>query len=140
LLNRDLFKLTLFTGLLAASVTLGVFAYELYIIGNSLDHARDAAFTALVITGLLRAFGARSEQRTLWQIGLFSNLRLFLVVAVSFTLQLAIHHVPMLQTLFQIEPVSLNQCVAWIGVGFIPLIVLELRKVIRRPEQQRIRQ
>jgi len=132
LLNRDLLKLTLFTGLLTASVTLGVFAYELYIIGNSLDHARDAAFTALVITGLLRAFGARSEQRTLWQIGLFSNLRLFLVVAVSFSLQLAIHHVPMLQTLFQIEPVSLHQCVAWIGVGFIPLLVLELRKVIRR--------
>jgi len=133
LLNRDLLKLTLFTGLLAASVTLGVFAYELYIIGSGLEHARDAAFTALVITGLLRSFGARSEQRTLWQIGLFSNIRLFLVVAVSFTLQLAIHHVPMLQTLFQIEPVSLNQCVSWIGVGFIPLIVLELRKVIRRP-------
>jgi len=139
LLNRNLLKLTLFTGLLAASVTLGVFAYELYIIGNSLDHARDAAFTALVITGLLRAFGARSEQRTLWQIGLFSNLRLFLVVAVSFALQLAIHHVPMLQTLFQIEPVSLHQCVTWIGVGFIPLIILELRKVIRH-RSNRIRQ
>jgi Ca2+-transporting ATPase len=140
LLNRDLFKLTLFTGLLAASVTLGVFAYELYIIGSGLEHARDAAFTALVITGLLRSFGARSEQRTIWQIGLFSNLRLFLVVAVSFSLQLAIHHIPMLQTLFQIEPVSLHQCVAWIGVGFIPLIVLELRKVTRRPKQQRIKQ
>jgi Cu+-exporting ATPase len=133
LLNRDLLKLTLFTGLLAASVTLGVFAYEFYIIGSSLEQARDAAFTALVITGLLRAFGARSEQHTLWQIGLFSNLRLFLVVAVSFALQLAIHHVPMFQTLFQIEPVMLNQCATWIGVGFIPLIVLELRKVIRRP-------
>ncbi len=137
LLNRDLLKLTLFTGLLAAGVTLGVFAYEFYIIGNSLEQARDAAFTALVITGLLRAFGARSEQRTLWQIGLFSNLRLFLIVAVSFTLQLAIHHIPMLQTLFQIEPVSLNQCMAWIGVGFIPLIVLELRKVIRRPRTRK---
>lgn len=140
LFNRKFLILTLFTGLLTASVTLGVFAYEFYI-DNSLEQARDAAFTALVITELLRAFGARSEQRTIWQIGLFSNLRLFLVVAVSFALQLAIHHVPMLQTLFQIEPVTLNQCVAWIGVGFIPLIVLELRKVIRRPpKQQRIRQ
>jgi Ca2+-transporting ATPase len=133
LFNRQFLTLTLFTGLLAASVTLGVFAYEFYTIGNSLQQARDAAFTALVITGLLRAFGARSEQRNIWQIGLFSNMRLFLIVAVSFALQLAIHHVPMLQTLFQIEPVSLNQCVTWIGVGFIPLIVLELRKVIRRP-------
>ncbi|MDD4905797.1 MAG: cation-translocating P-type ATPase, partial [Methylobacter tundripaludum] len=139
LFNREFLILTLFTGLLTAGVTLGVFAYELYI-DNSLEQARDAAFTALVIAELLRAFGARSEQRTLWQIGLFSNMRLFLVVAVSFALQLAIHHVPMLQTLFQIEPVSLNQCMAWIGVGFIPLIVLELRKVIRRPKQQRIKQ
>ena len=130
LFNRDFLKLTLFTGLLTAGVTLGVFAYELYI-NNSLAQARDAAFTTLVIAELLRAFGARSEQRTIWQMGLFSNMRLFLIVAVSFALQLAIHHVPMLQTLFQIEPVTLNQCVAWIGVGFIPLIVLEFRKVIR---------
>lgn len=130
LLNRDLLKLTLFTGLLAAGVTLGVFGYEFYIIGNSLQQARDAAFTALVITGLLRAFGARNEQRTIWQIGMFSNMRLFLVVAVSFALQLAIHHVAMFQTLFKMEPITLNQCVGWIAVGFIPLIVLELRKVI----------
>ncbi len=130
LLNRHLFYLTLFTGLLAASVTLGVFAYELHVVGNSIDQARDAAFTALVITGLLRAFGARSDQRTIWQIGLFSNLRLFLIVAVSFGLQLAIHHVSMLQTLFQIKSVSLHQCVVWIGVGFIPLAILELRKSV----------
>jgi Ca2+-transporting ATPase len=133
LFNWNFLKLTLLTGLLTAGVTLGVFAYELYI-DNSLEQARDAAFTALVIAELLRSFGARSEQRTIWQIGLFSNLRLFLIVAVSFALQLAIHHVPMLQKLFQIEPVSLDQCVVWIGVGSIPLIVLELRKVIRRPQ------
>ncbi|WP_231383509.1 cation-translocating P-type ATPase [Methylobacter luteus] len=136
LFNWSFLKLTLFTGLLTAGVTLGVYAYELYI-DNSLEQARDAAFTALVIAELLRAFGARSEQRTIWQIGLFSNLRLFLIVAASFALQLAIHHVPMLQALFQIEPVSLNQCVAWIGVGSIPLMVLELRKVIRRPRARK---
>jgi Ca2+-transporting ATPase len=137
LLNWDLLGLTLFTGLLAAGVTLGVFGHELYTVGNSLEQARDAAFTALVITGLLRSFGARSRKRTVWRIGLFSNLRLFLIVAVCFALQLAIHHVPMLQALFQIEPVSLNQCVTWIGIGFIPLIVLELRKVISHPKKIR---
>ena len=131
LINRDLIKLTLFTGLLTASVTLSVFAYEFYIMNNSLAQARDAAFTALVIAGLLRAFGARSEQRAIWEISMFSNIRLFLVVAVSFALQLAIHHVPMFQTLFKIEPITLSQCVGWIAVGFIPLIVLELRKVVR---------
>jgi Ca2+-transporting ATPase len=136
LFNREFLKLTLFTGLLTAGVTLGVFAYELYI-DNSLEQARDAAFTALVIAELLRAFGARSEKLTIWQLGLLSNMRLFLIVAVSFALQLAIHHIPILQTLFQIEPVSLNQCMVWIGVGFIPLVVLELRKVIRHPRAKK---
>jgi len=131
LLNRDFLKRTLLSGLLTASVTLGVFAYEFHVLGNSLGQARDAAFTALVIAELLRAFGARSEERTVWQMGLFSNMRLFLIVAVSFSLQLAIHHIPTFQTLFQIEPVTLHQCVSWFAVGFIPLVVLELRKVIR---------
>lgn len=130
LFNRDFIKLTLFTGLLDAGVTLGVFAYELYYANNSLEQARDAAFTTLVITELLRAFAARSERYTIWQLGLFSNMRLFLVVAVSFALMLAIHHVPMFQTLFQIEPLTFDQCIGWIAVGFIPLIVLQLRKVV----------
>lgn len=129
LFNWDFFKLTLFTGLLTAGVTLGVFAYELYYTNNSVEQARNAAFTTLIIAELLRAFGARSEQRTVWQTGLFSNLSLFIVVAVSFALLLAIHHVPLFQTLFQIEPISFEQCIVWIAIGFIPLIVLELRKV-----------
>ncbi|SOD22827.1 cation-translocating P-type ATPase [Nitrosomonas ureae] len=131
LFNRDFMKLTLFTGLLTAGVTLGVFAYELYYINNSLEQARNAAFTTLVIAELFRAFGARSEQRTIWQLGLFSNMRLFMVVAVSFALLLAIHHVPLFQALFQIAPITLDQCIGWIAVGLIPMIVLELRKVIR---------
>jgi Ca2+-transporting ATPase len=131
LLNLDFLKRTLFAGFLTATVTLGVFFYEYKIVASGLDQARDAAFTALVITELLRAFGARSEERTIWQMGLFSNMRLFFIVAVSFALQLAIHHVPTFQTLFQIEPVTLHQCVSWFAVGFIPLIILELKKVIR---------
>ena len=46
-------------------------------------------------------------------------MRLFLVVAVSFALLLAIHHVPMFQMLFQIEPLTFDQCIGWIAAGFI---------------------
>ncbi len=131
LINLDLIRLTIFTGSLTASVTLGVFAYELYLMGNSIEQARDAAFTTLVIAGLLRAFGARSQQHPVWEMSLVSNMRLFLVVIVGFTLQLAIHHIPMFQMLFKIEPITLTQCASWFAVAFIPLIILEIRKVIR---------
>ncbi|MBF6649776.1 cation-translocating P-type ATPase [Methylobacter sp. BlB1] len=131
LLDRNFLKFTLFTGFLTASVSFGTFAYEFYR-GASLDQARDAAFTALVIAELIRSFGARSRYRTIWQMGLFTNLRLFLIVVASFLLQLAIHHIPALQTLFGIEPITLYQCAAWIGVGFIPLTILEMVKVGRQ--------
>jgi Ca2+-transporting ATPase len=52
-------------------------------------------------------------------------------VAAGFALQLAIHHISMFQALFKIEPITLAQCAGWFAAGFIPLIVLELRKVIR---------
>jgi len=131
LLDRSFLKLTLLTGFLTAAVALSAFAYEYYA-GGGLEQARDAAFTALVFAELLRAFGARSSTRTVWQIGLFSNLKLFLVVAISLSIQYGIHHIPLLQTMFGIEPITMNQCLAWTALGFIPLIVLELRKLIWR--------
>jgi Ca2+-transporting ATPase len=117
-------------GCLTAGVTLSAFAYEWYIDYN-LAQARDAAFSTLVIAELLRAFGARSDTRTVWQMGLASNMQLFVIAMASFSLQLVIHHLPALQTLFGTTPISLGQCMGWIGLGSIPLIVLELRKVLR---------
>lgn len=131
LIDRAFLKRIALTGVLTAGVALTVFAYEFYADG-SVAQARNAAFSALVIAELLRAFGARSNEKTVWQIGLFSNMRLFVIVAASFVLQLLIHHLPMLETLFGTEPVSVAQCAAWIVLGAIPLIVLELGKVFRQ--------
>lgn len=121
-------------GCLTAGVALSAFAYAWYGDGN-LAEARNAAFSVLVIAELLRAFGARSNERTVWQVGLFSNLRLFGIVAASFALQLAIHHLPTLQRLFGTEPMALRQCLAWVALGAVPLTVLELWKVVRRSRQ-----
>ncbi len=134
LLDRDFVRLTALTGCLTAITALAAFAYEFYA-NNSLEQARDAAFTALVIAELMRSFGARSNVRTVWRLGLFSNMRLFVIVTASFALQLAIHHIPSLQALFSIEPISLHQCAAWIGLGLIPLAILEIRKLLRQSRQ-----
>ena len=138
LLDRAFLVLTLLTGFLTAGVALGVFAFELYVDGN-LEQARDAAFTTLVFAELLRSFGARSYTRTVLQVGLFDNLKLFLVVAISLSFQYGIHHIPALQTLFGIEPITLKQCLAWTGLGFIPLAVLELTKLARRKPKSLLR-
>ena len=134
LIDWELLKRIAFIGCLTAGVALSAFAYAWYTNGR-LEEARNAAFSVLVIAELLRTFGARSEVKTIWQVGLLSNLRLFVIVAASFALQLAIHHIPALQMLFGTEPISLRQCVAWLALGSLPMIILELRKVLRRSHQ-----
>jgi len=133
-MDKIFFKHVAFVGLLTSIVTLSIFAYE-YLGKNDLIQARDAAFSVLVTAELLRAFGARSYTKPIWQIGIFSNIRLFLIVSISFSLQLLIHHVPVLQKLFGVNPVSVTDCFVWIGLGMLPLIILEIYKLWKKPNE-----
>jgi Ca2+-transporting ATPase len=132
LLDRRMLGHTALVGGLTALTTLGAFGWE-WLVASDLRHARDAAFTVLVMAELLRSLGARSATRTVWQMGLSSNPWLPAVVATGFALQLAIHHVPAAQVLFGVAPISLGQCLAWTGLAAVPLTLLEIGKVLGRP-------
>ncbi|MBM4383829.1 MAG: cation-translocating P-type ATPase [Deltaproteobacteria bacterium] len=121
----------LLTGALTAAVALAAFGYELAR-GAELSVARNAAFSTLVFAELLRAFGARSATRSVFEVSLRSNLRLLAVVAASFALQLVIHHEPRVASVFATAPISLGQCVAQIALASVPLALLELRKLALR--------
>lgn len=129
-MDARFFQRVTFVGILTSFVTLGIFAYE-YLGNSDLIQARDAAFSVLVTAELLRAFGARSDTQPIWQLGFFSNIRLFFIVSISFSLQVLIHHIPMLQDIFGIGSVSGTQCLVWIGLGMIPLTILEIQKLLR---------
>ena len=116
---------------MTAGVTLSAFAYEWYM-DDDPAAARNAAFSVLVIEELLLSFSMRSDTRTVWEVGLWSNRPLCVIVVASFALQWAIYHVPALQALFGTAPILFGQCVTWVGLGSVPLFVLELRKVVRR--------
>lgn len=130
-MNTFFFKRVIFAGFLTSIVTLSIFAYE-YFGNDNLIQARNSAFSVLVMASLLRAFSARSNTKTIWQLGVFSNIRLFFVVSISFSLQLIIHHIPKLQAIFGIGEVSLGECLSWVALGMVPLIILELQKLLRK--------
>jgi Ca2+-transporting ATPase len=136
LVDRAFFRRVALVGGLSASAALSAFAYEWYS-GNALARARSAAFAVLVIEELLRSFSARSDARTVWQIGVLSNMRLVLVVLGSLAMQVAIYHVAALQVLFGTASVALWQWVAWLALGSVPLLVLEVRKVVRQRDRRK---
>ena len=128
--DRGLVGTILLTAALTSAVTFGTFSWELWR-GTDLAAARNAAFSVLTFAELLRAFGARSETHSIWVLGLFSNLRLFLVVAGSFALQLSLHRIPLLEEVFQTGPIEPAELASWIALGALPLAVLEAVKLVR---------
>ena len=118
------------TGLLTAGVSFGVYLYGLRY--ESLEMARTHAFAVLVFAELLRAFGARSAEKTVWQMGLLTNLRLLAIVTVSFAFQVLSHHNQTLGAFLKTAQMSLADCFLLMAVSTIPVLVLGAAKMIRR--------
>lgn len=124
-----------FNGLVMALATL--VAMDLFLPGGllpgdeSLELARTAGFTVLVVAQLFNAFNARSEEVSAFH-GLFDNHWLWAAVALSFVLQVAVVHVPWLNAGFGTVPLSLGQWGMCIALGSAVLWASELRKLLLR--------
>jgi Ca2+-transporting ATPase len=124
------FLLTMFlTGGLTAAVSLAVYYYGLKT--QTPEIARTQAFTVLVYAELLRAFGARSETKPVWRISLFTNINLSLVVCASVGVQIWSHHNATLGRWLKTSALPLSDGLLLLAVGAIPLVVLEIVKVLR---------
>ncbi|HWS91050.1 MAG TPA: cation-translocating P-type ATPase, partial [Mycobacterium sp.] len=98
---------------------------------SSLDTARTAGFTVLVITQLFNAINARSETQTAFR-GFFANKWLWAAIAVSALLQVAVVQLPFLNTAFTTTPLSPSQWLMCIALSSTVLWVSELRKLVLR--------
>ncbi len=123
------------TGLVIAAVTL--LTIDLYlprglIEGDSdLATARTAGFTVLVFTSLFTCFTARSENASAF-VALFVNPWLWVAVALSALLQVAVVHLPFLNLAFGTAPLTLAQWGVCIAMASVVLWFSELRKLISR--------
>ena len=130
LLGRAQWHYIIATGLLQAAATLGVFIWALG--ARDLTEARNLAFSVLVFGELFRAFAARSTTRVFWEVGVFTNLWLLGVVLFSVMMQLGMHYIPAVQTVFEIGPLSAADCALTLIVALGPVTVIELSKLGRR--------
>ncbi|WP_322859621.1 cation-translocating P-type ATPase [Mycobacterium europaeum] len=98
---------------------------------SSLDTARTAGFTVLVIAQLINAINARSETRSAFH-RFFANRWLWAAIGLSALLQVAVVQLPVLNTAFTTKPLSLSQWLVCIAVASTVLWVSEIRKLILR--------
>ncbi|MDL1871972.1 cation-translocating P-type ATPase [Deltaproteobacteria bacterium PRO3] len=127
--DRAFLYWTLFPGLLTAAIALGVYGYVLR--AEGLETARTAAFAVLVYAEMLKSFAFRNERKPFWQVGIFSNARLFAVVTLSVVFQPWAHHVEFLERFFKISAISWRECLLLVAIGAVPLAVIESVKMLK---------
>lgn len=97
--------------------------------GGAVEAAQGFVFTTLVLSQLFRSFGARSRERVFWQVGLFSNLWLLAVIALTGFIQVSLHFIPATQMIFKVGPLSLKELSIMVGIALIPVTLMELKKM-----------
>jgi len=94
-----------------------------------IDEARTLAFCTMVTFEWFRAFNARSDERTVFKLGLFRNRLLVAAISLAILLQMAVIYVPFLQAAFRTVPLSIERWGIAVAAGGSLFIIEELRKV-----------
>ena len=97
-----------------------------------LAHARAIAFCILSIGPLAHSFNCRSEKRSLFDVGVFTNKALWGAVLTGVILQAVTIYVPPLRPLFKTAPLSASDLVWVLGMSILPFALGELTKLVRR--------
>jgi Ca2+-transporting ATPase len=119
-------------GTFIAVITLLTFLYCLYGMDLNLDRARTLTFTVMVLAQLFHALNNRSEDRSIFALGLWTNKPLLATVALSALLQAGIVSWPPVQSIFKVATFDPEHWVLAIGIGMLPLVAMEIWKVAKK--------
>lgn len=95
-----------------------------------LEEARTLAFCTMVVYQWFWAFNARSDEHTVFKLGLFRNRYLLAAIAIAAGLQLAVICVPFARVPFGTVPIGIRDWGIALGAGGLLFLAEEMRKVI----------
>jgi Ca2+-transporting ATPase len=95
-----------------------------------IDEARTLAFCAIVTFSWLRVLNARSDEHTIFKLGILKNKWLLIGIATAILLQMVVIYVPFMQTAFKTVPLSIGNWGIVLLAGFILFVIEEARKVL----------
>ena len=121
-----IFRITLVSFLMLGAA-FWLFAWELSS-GATLAEARTAAVNAFVMVELFYLFNCRSLDKTIFQLGFFSNPWILGGAVTMFLLQMAYTYLPVMNRLFQSAPVTLAVWGRTGAAGFIVFLMVEIEK------------
>lgn len=99
---------------------------------DSLMHAQTMAFAVLSISQLFHSLNMRHPDKSIFQLGLFTNKYLIYSIILGILLQVIVITVPALASIFKVYPLTLRDWAFVLILSTMPLVINEIVKAIRR--------
>jgi len=119
----------LWIGLLMGAVCLSVQAYAQH---NHDPKWQTYVFTVLCFSQMGHVMAIRSEEESLFKIGVFSNLSLIGAILLTFVLQLLIIYIPFLQDIFSTQSLTIIELTGCLLMSSIVFWTVEIEKRLRK--------
>jgi len=124
--------LMLAQGAFIAMCSLLAFCAILFIEKEGVVRARTGAFIVLSCAQLFHSFNCRSMTKSLFKLGIFTNIKLVYANFASFFLQVIVINVPFLRTIFKVEQLSVQDWALVLAISSFPLWAMEIVKAVNR--------
>jgi cation-transporting ATPase F len=135
ILDRAMVERILLVSVLLCAGAFGLFEWEL-MLGATEAQARTTAVAVFVLGEAFYLLNCRSLSRSVFAVGLFSNPWIWLGIVLMLGLQIAFTHLPVMNTLFHTEPISLGAWLRATACGALIFVVVGLEKAWRHHRRQ----
>ena len=116
-------------GLLMGMVSLGI-GYWGWRTGN--PYWATMVFTTLTLSQMGHALAVRSDNRSLFKQGLFSNKVMLAAVTLTFGLQMLITYWTPMNAIFKTQPLPAFELALSLGLSLVVFVAVEIEKLFKR--------
>ncbi len=117
-------------GAMVGILTLAAYAIGLYGFDN-LHAANTMAFATLTFSQLFHAFDVRSEDQSIFKLGVLTNPAMNKAFLVGLVLQLVVLLVPPIMGIFDVVYLNAAEYVAVLCLSLVPVVISEIEKAVR---------
>ncbi|MFA6196103.1 MAG: HAD-IC family P-type ATPase [Sulfurimonas sp.] len=129
--NRVMMSRVIVGGLYMSISAFGVF-YTLLEFGYEETMARNITLLLMVLFENVHAFNSRTEKHSIFKIDHTKNKILWLSILSAQGIHIVSMYIPFMQSLLNIQPVSLEIWGVLLLIALVLIVVMELEKVVRR--------
>lgn len=125
----------IWVGMLMAGIALSMQAWAFR---NGLPW-QTIVFNVLCLSQMGHVLAIRSENRSLFRMGIFSNKLMIWSVLIVLVLQIAITYIPLLQSIFHTEALTFTEFTAVSAASSLVFFAVEIEKSVRRKKNIKIK-